>query len=241
MTPSPGLSTVEALSGDYAPWLDLAHVTLRVGHYDVLDDVTCRINLSGVTVLRGPNGAGKTTFLRSLLGLCMPMRGEIRLFGRTPTHCRSLLGYMPQKGDRAAPMLPVLSHVAACIDGAAWGFSWPGVRARQACALLRQTDALHLAARPLGVLSGGERQRVSLAQALSDAPRLLLLDEPLAGLDQEGRRRMLALLRRLRQVLKLSVLMTVHEDLSREELGDNAHELWLAHGQLCRGREGERR
>lgn len=216
-----------------APLLTFDHVTLRAGRHDALRDETQTFDLSGVTVLRGPNGAGKTTLLRALLGLISPVHGSIRLFGKPPEKCRALLGYMPQKGDETAPMIPVLSHVAACVDGTRWGMPWPpGSRVKRARELLTYTGAAFLADRPLGVLSGGERQRVALSQALSGAPRLLLLDEPLAALDREARKRMLALLRELRKGLGLSVLMTVHQDLSFEELGGTAQELWLEGGKL---------
>lgn len=192
--------------------LFLDRVTLCAGPKTILDHVTLTIPLTGVTLLAGRNGSGKSTFLKACLGLVRLQSGVLLLKGKPPEKARKQIGYMPQGLNDAALMIPAISHIMAAMKGAHWGIPLPSCARREnAERLLNLTGAGSFARRPLGLLSGGERQRVGLAQALTDNPKTLLLDEPLAALDHEAQHQIVSLLDTLTRELGISILMTSHE------------------------------
>lgn len=192
--------------------LVLRDVTLMAGTSCVLRDASLMTSLSGITLLSGRNGAGKSTFLRAMLGLVPLKSGEIFTHGLPPARARQHIGYMPQSIADAALRLPAISHICAAVGGTRWGLPLRlALRRREAERLLALVGADGFMNRPLGLLSGGERQRIGLAQALAASPDLLLLDEPLAALDQAGQERTVTLLRDLTEKLGIGIVMTSHE------------------------------
>ena len=145
--------------------------------------------------LLGPNGAGKTTLMRSVATLSEPDQGEI-LFQdldvrRQKDDVRRILGYLPQEFGVYPRMsaLDLLDHLAVLK-----GFTATKPRRELVDHLLRLTNLWDVRKRKLGTFSGGMRQRFGIAQALIGDPRLIIVDEPTAGLDPEERSRFLALL-----------------------------------------------
>lgn len=181
-------------------------VTLQLGGVRILDDVSFRVEAGALHCLVGPNGAGKTSLVRALLGQ-MPHTGEIRLEGAAT----SPLGYVPQLPDfdRNVPM--TVNDVMALLSQRRPAFMGQsrGTRAAVAAALAR-TGVADKSASPFGSLSGGERQRVLLAQALLPSPRLLVLDEPTAGIDEPGVRLVEELVAELHQ-LGVTILWISHD------------------------------
>lgn len=193
--------------------VELDGATLAYGTRVVLRGATLAVEAGEIVGLLGPNGAGKTTLLRALLGLVRPRAGQVRVLGRPARRGNPAVGYVPQTRIAAEGLrLNGWEHVACAAGGTRWGLPWLGVAARRDIGrALDMVDAADLARRPLGEMSGGERQRILLAQALLGQPRLLLLDEPLAGLDLRRQRAAVALVRRLRDELDLAVLFSAHE------------------------------
>ncbi|MGA7228204.1 MAG: ABC transporter ATP-binding protein [Acidimicrobiia bacterium] len=163
----------------------------------------------GVTGLVGANGAGKTTLLRLTLGLLHPTSGSMMVLGHDPQNdplaVRARIGYMPE-GD----CLPKDQTAADFVSYAAQLAGLPASEARR-----RSSETLFLVGleeerfRFLGDFSTGMQQRVKLAQAIVHDPDLLLLDEPAAGLDPEGRQQMLQLIGRLAS-FDINVIISSH-------------------------------
>ena len=178
------------------PILSINGLRFAYGEILALDGVTAEVP-SGRTGLVGANGAGKTTLLKLLLGVLEPAAGTIKVFDhqvpRQALEVRSRVGWMPE-----ADCLPP-DQTAADFLGYAAELGGLGVRA----ARQRASDILGLVGlheerfRFMGEFSTGMKQRAKLAQAIVHDPDLVLLDEPTAGLDPEGREEMLDLVRRL--------------------------------------------
>jgi ABC-2 type transport system ATP-binding protein len=200
---------------DAGPLIRLEGLTKRYPGVTALDDLSVEVP-HGRVGLVGANGAGKTTMFRLLLGLAHPTEGRVEVVGRDvaadPIGVRTRLGYMPEHD--CLPLDQTAADVVATF-GELSGL--PARAARQ-----RASDILDLVGldearfRPIGGFSTGMRQRTKLAQALVGDPRLVLLDEPTAGLDPLGRDEMLALVERLGS-FGISVLMATHllDDVQR--------------------------
>ncbi len=199
--------------------LNISKLCLRRSDTMILEDVSWRIERGQHWAMLGANGSGKTSLLSALTGYLMPTSGEIVVLGRRygesdwrelRQHIGLLSSSIRQMMAEPEPALEtVVSGKYAMID--LWGKITAADRAR-AGRILKQIECAHLAERPWGYLSQGERQRVLIGRALMARPRLLILDEPCAGLDPLARERFLQFLQRLgrqRQAPTL-VLVTHH-------------------------------
>jgi zinc transport system ATP-binding protein len=162
----------------------------------ILSDIDLDIHAREILTLIGPNGAGKTTLVRTLLGLERPDSGSV---SRRPG---LRIGYVPQRFevDRALPM--TVERFLTLGDGA---------RKDRIASVLEEVGASRVVAQQLGELSGGELQRVVLARALLNEPELLVLDEPVRGVDYVGEAELYALIGRLRDSRGLGVLLISHD------------------------------
>lgn len=190
----------------------------------------------------GANGSGKTSLLRALSGYFMPTEGEIYLLGSQYGHAdwrevRLNLGIVSSAvrqmmADSEPALVSVVSGKYAMIDY--WGEPQPADlrRARQ---ILRQVECLHLADRPWAYLSQGERQRVLIGRALMAKPKVLILDEPCAGLDPGARENFLQFVERLgNQPSAPTIILVTHH--VEEIMPIISHVIMLKAGQmLCSG------
>lgn len=185
-------------------------VTVTFGHRQALRELSLVVPSGGGMALWGHNGAGKSTALHALLGL-VPYQGRIRLFGRDAAKegpaLRRLVGWAPQ--DLAPAEQTVARTVTFMADLRA-------TKVPSVAEFLRPFGLEESLRQPVTALSGGQRKRLSVALALLGNPDLLLLDEPTAGLDPQGREQMVQLLQGLRRQGK-TLLMATHrvEDVLR--------------------------
>jgi len=163
---------------------------------ELLMDVDLDISEREIVTLIGPNGAGKTTLVRVLLGLEAPDRGEVR------RRADLRIGYVPQRFDVDA-IIPMTVERFLTLGGAQ--------RSDGVEAILAEVNAGHVQHRQLSQLSGGELQRIVLARALLRDPNLLVLDEPVQGVDYAGEAELYNLIARLRDERGFGVLLVSHD------------------------------
>jgi len=220
------------------PVLAVERLRARRGDLEILHDVSWRVERGEHWAMLGANGSGKTSLLNALTGYLTPTDGEIvplgRCFGRADwRELRKRVGLVSSAvrqmmADDEPALESVVSGKHAIIDFR--GLVTRNDRAR-AIRLLRQVECGQLAARPWGILSQGERQRVLIGRALMARPRLLILDEPCAGLDPAAREHFLQFLQRLgrSKTSPTLVLVTHHVE---EIMPVFSHALVLRHGRI---------
>ncbi len=183
------------------------HLSKWYGQVIGLNDVTVSVP-PGITGLLGPNGAGKSTFMKLITGQLRPSKGSVRVLGEPIWGNPRLyfrIGFCPEQ-DRFYERMTGLEWVSALVR-----LNGLGERdAREAAGrALEAVDLLDAASKRIGAYSKGMRQRVKLAQALVHDPELLILDEPLSGMDPLGRRRTIRMIRDWARQGK-SVLVSSH-------------------------------
>jgi ABC-2 type transport system ATP-binding protein len=163
------------------------------GSVVAVSDVSFAIN-GGVTALLGPNGAGKSTLFRMMCGLTQPSRGTVDVLGADPRTDRAVRGRISLVPQQDALFDRVSAHDFVRVAAVTNAVERPDEAARWA---LGQVDLADVGDKPVGQFSKGMRQRVKVAAALVNDPEVLILDEPLTGLDPVQRRRLIALFHRL--------------------------------------------
>lgn len=190
--------------------LRLRDVTVRLGGRTILENVSFEPAVGKLNAIIGPNGAGKTTLLRAILGL-VPYTGTIER-GRDAQRRLLRLGYVPQRLDFDRGMPMTVMDFLCC--GLQHRPIWLGHarRARRIAAQeLARVGGSGWEDRPLGKLSGGELQRVLLAGALTSQPDILLLDEPVSGVDIAGEELFCDLLASLQKEGRYTMLLVSHD------------------------------
>jgi ABC-2 type transport system ATP-binding protein len=183
------------------------HVSKWYGQVIGLNDVTVSVP-PGITGLLGPNGAGKSTFMKLITGQLKPSKGEVKVLGepiwRNP-HLYFQIGFCPEQ-DSFYERMTGLEWVRALVRLNGLGEKEADEAARKAIAAV---DLVEAQDKKIGAYSKGMRQRVKMAQALVHEPQLLILDEPLAGMDPIGRRKTIRLIREWGRAGK-SIIVSSH-------------------------------
>jgi zinc transport system ATP-binding protein len=181
-----------------------------------VEDVTFAVDRGDFVAILGPNGSGKSTLLRLALGLLRPTSGDVLLFGRAPDRFRdwSRVGYVPQFVEEIRARFPATAEEIVS-QGAYKGFD-PGYVLRRGAGpavleAMKTAGVDHLRRRKISELSIGQQQRVLIARSLVRGPELLVLDEPVAGVDAGGQEHFFELIRRLNRERQITILMVSHD------------------------------
>lgn len=177
----------------------------------VLQNVSIDVRQQDFLAIIGPNGGGKTTLLKLILGLLTPDRGVVRVDGVSPRKASACIGYVPQivHINRSFPITAIDVVMMGKFDPKKRLSRQSATNRREALAALERMDMAAHAHKKIGVLSGGQRQRVFIARALVTQPKLLLLDEPTAGIDTKGQADFYRLLKELNK--KITILVVSHD------------------------------
>lgn len=185
----------------------------------VLQEVSLVVHERDFIGLVGPNGGGKTTLLKIILGLLKPEDGWVRVFGRSPKEAAGLVGYVPQHMDfdRHFPIRVEELVLMGRLHQAPLFGRYRSADREAAREALRAVGLAEFGPRPLSSLSGGQYQRVLVARALAGHPKILLMDEPTAGVDSHGEQEIYQILKQLNQGKLLvhgpTTIITVSHDL----------------------------
>ncbi len=195
----------------HACCLRVENMSVTIGGEKILHDINMHIHCGEMVALIGPNGAGKSTFLKAVLGQ-REYEGVIAFSEPGQRSRKPRIGYVPQSPS-FDPSEPVsVADLFACCLGKRPAFL--GIsKATEELALecLERVHGKELYSKRVGTLSGGELQRVLLALALEPMPNILILDEPLSGVDVEGMETLMDMLDEIRKTYDLSILMTTHD------------------------------
>ena len=209
------------------PVLELDHVTMRFGGVVALRDASLTIRKGEIFALIGPNGAGKTTVFNLLTGQYDPTEGEIvldgvRIDGKKPYQIAKLGVARTFQNIRLFPDMSVLDNVLAAhhlrsrqmladaVLGTGRHHREEHETAERAMALLRIFELERVAGEPATSLPYGSQRRLEIARALATGPRLLLLDEPAAGMNPQESLDLMRLIRRLRDEFEITILLVEH-------------------------------
>ena len=202
--------------------LRVENLSVTIGGEKILRDMNLHVHCGELVALIGPNGAGKSTFLKAVLGQ-REYEGVIAFSQPGQRSQKPRIGYVPQSPS-FDPSDPVsVEDLFACCMSRRPAFLGLSRSMRQTVAeCLDRVHGTELMHKRVGTLSGGELQRVLLALALEPLPNILILDEPLSGVDVEGMETLMDMLDEIRKTYDLSILMTTHDFSMLERYADQA-------------------
>ena len=213
--------------------LRIADLSVKIGNQTILSNMNLHAHCGEMIAIIGPNGAGKSTLLKAILGQ-QESTGVVSFSVPGQRNRKPAIGYVPQSPtfDPGDP-ITVADLFACCMSKrpAFLGLSKKMREKVEEC--LERVRGENLIDKRVGTLSGGELQRVLLALALEPLPNILILDEPLSGVDVEGMSMLMDMLDEIRQVYDLSILMTTHDFATLEMYADQV--ILLDHTIVAQG------
>lgn len=205
-------STTDSTSNPYAPILEATDLKKTYGRRTVVDGVNLRVGKSEIVGLLGPNGAGKSTSFRMICGMVRPDRGRVCLGGQDVTDWPMFqrardghMGYLPQEPS-VFKKLSVEDNISAMLELLGYNRVQRKERTDQ---LLEEFKITHIRKNKAAGLSGGERRRLEIARCLVSDPKIVMLDEPFAGIDPVTVQQIRGVIQQLRDS-GISVLITDH-------------------------------
>ncbi len=229
ISPVPVMFSKETPHVATAPSLELSNVTVHYGTTPALEQVTVTLNAGDQVAVVGPNGAGKSTLFNVIAGIVKPRRGTVRIYGSGPSR-HICVGYVPQR-NRIDTRFPVTVTDVVMMGriGQDGLLRWPSRQRPEHRRLGAGAVGMPtIADRQIGELSGGQQQRVFLARSLAQEAELLLMDEPLTGLDSPAQESLFAVLQELRRQ-GITMLIATH-DLN--EAAERFPLMWLLNRRL---------
>ena len=213
--------------------LRIQDLSVKIGGDAILSGVQLHVHCGELVALIGPNGAGKSTLLKTILGQ-QDYDGVISFSVPGQRTRKPIIGYVPQSPtfDPGDPV-SVADLFACCMSKRPAFFGLSKARRQHVLECLSRVHGEDLIDKRVGTLSGGELQRVLLALALEPVHNILILDEPLSGVDVEGMETLMDMLDEIRQNYDLSIVMTTHDFATLPRYADQV--VLVDHGIICQG------
>jgi zinc transport system ATP-binding protein len=188
--------------------VNIDNVSYRFNSALVLENISFTVNKGDFIGIIGPNGAGKTTLFRSMLGLLEDYQGRITFFGEDIRKNRNILqkiGYIPQKNSTDQGFPATVEEIVSL-----------GITSRRPSKnkinhAIETVGLFDQKTKRIGELSGGQQQRVLIAKALANEPELLILDEPVTGIDLKTQNKFYVLLKKLNEENKITIIWASHD------------------------------
>ena len=217
--------------------LRIQNLNIQIGTDKILENVNMHVHCGEMVALIGPNGAGKSTLLKAILGQ-REYDGVIAFSSPGARDRRPRIGYVPQSPtfDPGDP-LSVADLFACCMSKRPAFLGLSKAMREKVLECLDRVHATDLIDKRVGTLSGGELQRVLLALALEPLPNILILDEPLSGVDVEGMSTLMDMLDEIRKECDLSIVMATHDFCTLSRYADQA--ILIDHGIKKQGAPAE--
>lgn len=217
----------------HACCLRVQDLSVKIGDNTIIEDVNLHVHCGEMVALIGPNGAGKSTLIKSILGQ-QPYEGVISFSVPGQRNRKLKIGYVPQSPTfDAGDSVSVADLFACCMSKRPAFLGHSRAMREKILMCLERVRSEDLIDKRVGTLSGGELQRVLLALALEPLPNLLILDEPLSGVDVEGIETLMDMLDEIRQTYDLSILMITHDFSMLSRYADQV--LLLDGRPVCQG------
>lgn len=191
--------------------LRIQDLSVKLGTQTILEDINLHVHCGEMIAVIGPNGAGKSTLIKTILGQ-QSHEGVISFSVPGQRNRKAKIGYVPQSPtfDSADPV-SVADLFACCMSKRPAFLGHSKAMRQKILTCLERVRSENLIDKRIGTLSGGELQRVLLALALEPIPNILILDEPLSGVDVEGMELLMDMLDEIRKTYDLSILMITHD------------------------------
>ncbi len=213
--------------------LRMQNLSVKIGNDVIVEDVNLHVHCGEMVALIGPNGAGKSTLIKAILGQ-LPYEGVISFSVPGQRNRKLKIGYVPQSpAFDAGDCVSVADLFACCMSKRPAFLGHTKAMREKITMCLERVRSEGLIDKRIGTLSGGELQRVLLALALEPLPNLLILDEPLSGVDVEGMETLMEMLDEIRQTYDLSILMITHDFTMLSRYADQV--LLLDGRPVCQG------
>jgi zinc transport system ATP-binding protein len=188
--------------------VNIDNVSYRYNSALVLENISFTVDKGDLVGIIGPNGAGKTTLFRSMLGLLEDYQGRITLFGediRKNKNISHKIAYIPQKNSIDQGFPATVEEIVSL------GITSKKLSKNKINYAIKTVGLFEQKAKRIGELSGGQQQRVLIAKALANEPELLILDEPVTGIDLEAQNKFYILLKKLNEDNKITIIWASHD------------------------------
>ncbi|WP_297810493.1 metal ABC transporter ATP-binding protein [uncultured Finegoldia sp.] len=185
--------------------LSVANLDFSYRNEKLLRNINFNINEGDFVGITGANGSGKSTLLKLILGFLKPDKGEINFIGGKKDFT---IGYVPQNNHEKSISFPITAYEIVSMNVRADGENSSDEKIENALSLVEMNDKKYY---DYNKMSGGEQERVMIAKALANEPKILIFDEPTAGLDQESKENLFRLLKHLNSHHKITILVVTHE------------------------------
>ena len=217
--------------------LRIQDLSVKIGNETIIEVINLHMHCGEMTALIGPNGAGKSTLIKTILGQ-QAYNGIISFAVPGRRNHKAKIGYVPQSpAFDAGDCFSVADLFTCCLSRRPAFLKQTKNMRQKILSCLERVYSENLIDRRIGTLSGGELQRVLLAVALEPIPNILILDEPLSGVDVEGMEILMDMLDEIRQTYDLSILMITHDFSMLERYAD--HVVLMDRRLICQGNPDE--